>query len=273
MTSYIILGASYLAKATLTGSILYLIIYTLGSLKRGKVNAVKVFFEYIFTVYLVGVCMVTGIAQFSTMELTDSFDFNIIPFQSNSLLLFALNIIMFIPMGSLIPIVFKKKYWKTINILMVGILTSLFIEVVQLMFVGRAADIDDILSNTIGCLIGYFIYKLVNENYKSSQNLGVGTLSLLLNILAAIWGVTFNRLCIGDIFLSLISIPTWSDNIEGVYSFSGMHYASLLTFVFLVPAFLLGYANREDFGAKIGMKLSIISGVFYVLQFIYYLLT
>lgn len=273
------LGASHLIKAALIGAIIYLLVYFVFKQKRQKVNAIRSFFEYIFVVYMVAVFLVTGVLNFSSMELCSSLNYNIIPFQSNSALQFIFNIFLFIPAGVLIPIIFKRKKWTAVKIFVAGLFVTLFIEIIQLLFVGRAADINDILSNTLGCMIGYCIYKLGCYIYKRRRNNsdgfntpGLGTLSILLNILAAVWGATFNRICVGDIFLSYLSIPTWSGNAEGVYSLTGMHYSSLITFIFLIPAFYLGYKNQQDFGAKSGMKLSVISGVFYVAQFVYYLI-
>ncbi len=69
------------------------------------------------------------------------------------------NIIVFIPIGFLTPLFLKKnRMW---HIAIVGIVVSVFIEILQsLLEVGRA-DIDDVILNTIGLLIGFGIYKLI----------------------------------------------------------------------------------------------------------------
>jgi glycopeptide antibiotics resistance protein len=67
---------------------------------------------------------------------------------------------MFIPLGIVWPAVFKQldKPWKVIA---AGVGVSLTIEILQLPFYGRATDIDDLILNSAGFLIGYGIYLLV----------------------------------------------------------------------------------------------------------------
>lgn len=65
------------------------------------------------------------------------------------------NIILFIPFGYMISSYIKpKKMWTN---MLIAIIVSTTIEVVQLN-IGRSFDIDDILLNTIGCIIGFLIY-------------------------------------------------------------------------------------------------------------------
>ncbi len=67
------------------------------------------------------------------------------------------NVTMFIPLGIVWPAVFKKlnTHWKVIA---AGIGVTLCIEILQLPFFGRASDVDDLIMNTIGYVIGYGIY-------------------------------------------------------------------------------------------------------------------
>ena len=67
------------------------------------------------------------------------------------------NILMFIPVGMSWPFCFKKldKVWKTV---LAGFGYSLFIELTQLFVFGRSTDIDDLMLNTIGALIGALIF-------------------------------------------------------------------------------------------------------------------
>ena len=70
------------------------------------------------------------------------------------------NTAMFIPLGIVWPAVFKKLNapWKVI---LAGVGVSLTIELLQLPFYNRATDIDDLLLNSAGFLMGYGIYLLV----------------------------------------------------------------------------------------------------------------
>ena len=69
------------------------------------------------------------------------------------------NTTMFIPLGIVWPCVYKdlNKHWK---ILSAGIGFSLFIEILQLPFYDRVSDVDDLLLNTFGFIIGYLLYLL-----------------------------------------------------------------------------------------------------------------
>ena len=75
------------------------------------------------------------------------------------------NTAMFIPLGIVWPAVFKKlnTHWKVIT---AGFGVSLVIEILQLPFFNRASDIDDLILNTLGYLIGYGTYLLVRKMRK-----------------------------------------------------------------------------------------------------------
>jgi glycopeptide antibiotics resistance protein len=68
------------------------------------------------------------------------------------------NIILFIPLGFLIPFIFKKRnnFWDNILITLIFATT---IESLQYILVRGAFDIDDIILYTIGSIIGYVIHK------------------------------------------------------------------------------------------------------------------
>ncbi len=64
------------------------------------------------------------------------------------------NVLMFIPLGVLLPLCVKKINNK--NILLYAISIPLIIEILQ-PFIGRNFDIDDIIMNFLGIIIGYLI--------------------------------------------------------------------------------------------------------------------
>lgn len=97
---------------------------------------------------------------------------NIIPFKTiasslfNSPLSFMVTILLynigaFVPLGFLLPCIRKnaRKWWV---VLIVGLLLSLVIEVIQLITLLGEADIDDVILNVTGTVIGYGLYKLVS---------------------------------------------------------------------------------------------------------------
>ena len=110
---------------------------------------------------------VNGIVQPLIYDASTAFPFrvNLIPFVNlfdydsrRDLLLNVIgNTAMFIPSGIVLPIIYKKlnNIWKVVT---AGMLISLCIEIIQLPFSVRASDVDDLILNTLGVVIGYGIY-------------------------------------------------------------------------------------------------------------------
>lgn len=70
------------------------------------------------------------------------------------------NTAMFIPLGIVWPVVYKELNTHG-KVIAAGVGVSLCIEILQLPFYGRATDIDDLILNSAGYLIGYGCYLLV----------------------------------------------------------------------------------------------------------------
>ena len=65
------------------------------------------------------------------------------------------NILLFVPFGYIISSYIKpKNIWPS---MVIAIIVSSTIELVQLK-IGRSFDVDDILLNTLGCVIGFLFY-------------------------------------------------------------------------------------------------------------------
>lgn len=70
------------------------------------------------------------------------------------------NMLLFVPYG-----IFIAKYVNLKQPIVVGLIsfiTSLSIEVIQFL-IGRVFDVDDIILNVLGCLLGYFVYRLFQK--------------------------------------------------------------------------------------------------------------
>lgn len=87
------------------------------------------------------------------------FDLNIslIPFVNGILHSDYLNVVMFIPLGFFLPLMWRK-YHNGFEIIKLGFYLSLFIELSQLFTRFRATDINDLITNTIGAAVGWSIY-------------------------------------------------------------------------------------------------------------------
>ncbi|KMN39383.1 MULTISPECIES: VanZ family protein [Lysinibacillus] len=68
------------------------------------------------------------------------------------------NLLIFTPMGFLLPLL-SKKFRKAWVIICLGFISSLAVETVQFIFTVGSADIDDLILNTIGAWLGYLAYK------------------------------------------------------------------------------------------------------------------
>ena len=146
-----------------------------------KLSIEHIVIVYIFVYYLTGVLSFTGIP--SIMDIVhNSFgiitpkglDFppnkiNLIPFLwiTEGVRPYLENIILFIPLGFMLPCIWKKYevLWKTA---LSGITFSLLIELSQL-FNRRITDIDDLLMNTLGALIGWVIFRLLKKHLAKLQ--------------------------------------------------------------------------------------------------------
>lgn len=70
------------------------------------------------------------------------------------------NVAMFIPLGIVWPSVFPELNTAK-KAIAAGFGASLIIEIIQLPFFSRCSDIDDLILNTTGYILGYGIYRLV----------------------------------------------------------------------------------------------------------------
>lgn len=68
------------------------------------------------------------------------------------------NIGMFLPVGFFLPLLWRNRKWY--HAALAGGLFSLTIEFVQV-FVGRVSDIDDVMLNTAGAILGFALYYII----------------------------------------------------------------------------------------------------------------
>ena len=70
------------------------------------------------------------------------------------------NLLLFLPMGMALPVLFKNKFnsfWKTIISIIVLIV---IVEIIQFLTFRGSADIDDLILNTLGASLGYALVHL-----------------------------------------------------------------------------------------------------------------
>lgn len=78
------------------------------------------------------------------------------------------NVIMFIPFGLLLPSASQKKT-TLIKVIVAGFLLAVLIETMQFVLQKGYAELDDVLHNTLGALIGGMIVYVTHcEVYRES---------------------------------------------------------------------------------------------------------
>ena len=114
---------------------------------------------FVFCYYLFGILTVTGVGF--TKSVIFSPNISYVPFigMITGPIDTMLNIILFVPMGLFLPLLYKK-YDSIKAVALTGLMFSVSVEIVQ-MFGWGSSDINDLITNTIGACLGYLIYKLL----------------------------------------------------------------------------------------------------------------
>lgn len=76
------------------------------------------------------------------------------------------NIAMFLPLGFFLPFVTERVNRK--NIFVVAIAVPFIVELLQMVF-GRSFDIDDLIYNFIGIVVGFFIAYVIKDRKKEES--------------------------------------------------------------------------------------------------------
>ncbi len=73
---------------------------------------------------------------------------------------FLLNTAMFVPFGFLFPLIFPEKLDRWLYVTGLGLMLTTLIEATQMYFKLGQTDVGDMVSNTLGILAGFILYKL-----------------------------------------------------------------------------------------------------------------
>ena len=126
--------------------------------RKVKLSAVY----YIFSVYLAAVYHFVGLptVQFIRFE----FNLNWIPFADmlRDLRGTILNVILFVPLGFFLPLLWEK-FRRMKPTLLFGLHMTIAIELLQL-FTYRVTDINDIITNTLGTFLGFCLFRFLKRS-------------------------------------------------------------------------------------------------------------
>ena len=149
------------------------------ALRRG----IKISGTCLFFVYMAGLVYFLFFAESYGRGIAEAaYSYNILPFREirryltyweilgirSVILNLAGNVIGFMPFGALIPLMSRsvRKAWK------VGLLSleiSVLIEVSQFLFRVGCCDVDDVILNTLGGLLGYAVFCIFSGWYRDLE--------------------------------------------------------------------------------------------------------
>lgn len=127
-------------------------------------NIKKTILYYTFATYLAAVYLFVGLPTLQFMRFDISL--TLIPFlpMIDDFRNTILNIILFVPLGIMLPFLWKK-YNTLRETLIFGLSMSLAVELLQILTY-RATDINDLIANTIGAVLGYFVFRATSYIFR-----------------------------------------------------------------------------------------------------------
>ena len=107
----------------------------------------------VFAAYLCAIYVVVGLPDIGYFRFRPNINLKPFQYMFSDLRSTVPNVFLFLPLGCFLPILWTdfRSVWKVV---FVGFLTSLTIELLQI-FTYRATDVNDLMTNTLGTLLGY----------------------------------------------------------------------------------------------------------------------
>lgn len=128
------------------------------------------FYLMVTLVEIVGFpCMLEWKIALKTNQSVFNPHINLIPFKDGLEISGMLNIVLFMPLGFLLPMLWRKyrNLWSTFCY---GLFLSLVIEVGQMFTMNRATDINDLIMNTIGTICGWLVFYIMSRPLRKLEN-------------------------------------------------------------------------------------------------------
>lgn len=154
--------------------IIFLILSQIYKQKSIPVPKSRNIFLFLFAIYLIAVFYLTGFGTLwdGMLYNWEIRNINLLPFsRAIDWAAYFQNILLFLPFGFLCPLL-----WKNMDNAAVmgaaGFSFSILIEISQLLN-NRASDVDDLIMNTLGTLIGYIFYRIFSHFYPSKRSQSV----------------------------------------------------------------------------------------------------
>ena len=103
-----------------------------------------------------------GVAILLSLYIVVLLYFTVVGRYSQVLRQLLINFVMLMPVGFLLPVVIKAKH-KYLITMALSLLLTVFIETMQLITKCGSFEVDDIINNFIGAVLGMLIYMLFNR--------------------------------------------------------------------------------------------------------------
>jgi glycopeptide antibiotics resistance protein len=102
------------------------------------------------------------------------------------------NIIALVPLGFLLPFIFTKINWK--KIILIAISTGFIIEITQAILHIGIFDIDDVILNALGVIIGFWKFKIFSNFSKKNQSILSVALTGILGVLILLLTLSYKKI-------------------------------------------------------------------------------
>lgn len=119
-------------------------------------------------VYLSAVFSIVGLPGITTVTLDLTFNWipfaDILYYTERYIEISILNILLFLPLGVLLPLMWEE-FQSLKRTALFGFGLSLLIETLQI-FTFRVSDVDDLITNTLGTIAGYVLVSVLTKKFR-----------------------------------------------------------------------------------------------------------
>lgn len=163
MRNKIVMLVAMVIHAFIISMIIFLLYLLASKVLKKNINKKKMLIDYGFIWYLCTLLEVTGVigvfrmTQFKWEWFRNSLELLTIalPRNTGEFIMLLCNCMLFIPLGFLLPVVFRKM--NGVKVFIISLMLVVAIELLQAAG-GRMLEVNDIVMNIMGSLIGYLIY-------------------------------------------------------------------------------------------------------------------
>ena len=197
------IGSNFIALGIVVVALIgaILLVYNLIAKKRKRSKiTIPIGKLFLYAVFIIYVVVVVGATMLRYSGLSISWESRVIyplfysykeawnHFSAREWRNIIFNIMMFVPFGFLLPFVSKKfhVFWKTY---LAGFLFTCIIEITQLLLDLGICELDDLMDNTVGAMIGYGFYRLfmfVVKKWKKQETNALATVCFQIPLLVTL---------------------------------------------------------------------------------------